>query len=314
MPRRALDRAAFLAASAAAIAVPSIVRAADPLKIGLVAGDGAAPIYYAQQLGWFKNAGLDVDVQVLGNGAAIAAALSGGAIDFGSVNTGTLASARLRGLPLRAVFPVGIIGSAPIGDQLVVAKDGPIKTAADLAGKTIATNALGTMQHAGALSLIDARGGDAKAAKFVEIPSPAMGAAIDTGHVDAGIETEPFTTLTAPVTRSLGPLYDGMRKPFIILAMCATEPWLQKNPGVAATFASVVRQANIWANAPQNDKQRRQYNADLTKVDIAVIDKVKLQEMGTTIDAGLMQPPIDAMVKYGFLAQPVNPNDLVWKA
>jgi NitT/TauT family transport system substrate-binding protein len=308
-----VTRGTFLASGAAAIAMPGIVRAAEPLNVGLVSGDGAAGVYYAQQLGFFKNAGLDVNIQVLGNGAAIAAALSGAAVDIGSVNTGSLASARLRGIPLRAVAPTAIIGSGPIGDALVVGKSSAIRTGADLSGKTVATNALGTMQHAGGMSWIDAHGGDSKSVKFIEMPVPSMSAAIEAGRIDGGILSEPFTTLATLTNRSLGPLYDGMRKPFLILAMCATDTWLQSNAATAMKFAAAVRQANAWSNARENDKQRRQYNGSLTKLDADVIDKMRLWEMGTTLEPAMIQPVIDVMFKYGFLARTVNPGDMIWR-
>jgi NitT/TauT family transport system substrate-binding protein len=309
-----MDRAAFLAGTAAAVAAPSIVRAATPLRVGIVSGDGAATAYYAQQLGYFKNNGLDVDLQVLGSGAAIAAALAGNGIDAGSVNCGSLASARLRGIPLRAIAPLAIIDHPPIGDALVVAKASLIRTGADLNGKTVATNALGTMQHAGAMSWIDAHGGDAKSVKFVEMNLSAMSAAVAAGRIDAAICSEPFTTLAVAENRSLGALYDGMRKPFLILAMCATEPWLAANSATATKFVSAIRQANAWSQAPANDKQRRAYNVALTKIDPDVGAKMSLWQMGSTLDPGMIQPVIDTMVKYGFLERPVNPADLIWKA
>lgn len=309
-----MRRAAFLAATAGAVTVPAIVHAADVLNVGIPPGDGAGSAFYADQLGFFKNVGLDVKLQVLANGPAIAAATTGGTLDIGGVNTGSLASARLRGVPLRAVAPTAVIGSGPIGDCLMVARNSPIRSGADFAGKVVATNALGTAQHAGGMAWIDAHGGDAKSAKYVELSISAMPAAIDAGRIDAGVFSEPFGTLAQPGMRSLGPLYDGMRKPFLIFAMTATESWLARNGPLATRFAAAMRQAGAWSNARANEAERRRLNVALTKLEPAVIEKMILWEMGTTLDAGMIEPVITMMAKYGFLERAVNPNDMVWRA
>jgi NitT/TauT family transport system substrate-binding protein len=303
----------MLALTAAAIAAPRAGRAADALNVGIVPGDVAASAYYAEQLGYFKSAGLEVKLSILASGPAVAAATTGGTLDIGAVNTGSHASARLRGVPLRAVAPAAIIGNGPIGDQLLVARGATIRTGADLAGKVIATNALATAQHAAAMAWVDEHGGDSKNVKFVEIPVPAMAAAIEAGRADAGIFSEPFTTLAQPGLRSIGPLYGSLRKPFLIFALCATEGWLQNNGATATKFAAAIRQAGAWANAREHEKERRQMNVTLTKLDPTVIDKMVLWEMGTSVDAAMIQPVITLMVKYGFLERAVDPSSMVWR-
>lgn len=307
-----MHRSAFLAGTAAALALPDAARAANPINVAIIPGDAAGTPYYAQQLGFFKTAGLDVNLQVLAAGPAIASAIVGGTIDVGAVNTGSLASARLRGLPLRALAPANVIASRPTADTIIVAKSSPIRTGADLAGKTIAINSTGTVQHAAALAWIEAQHGDPKAVKFLELPVPAMPAAIDAGRVDGGICGEPYVSEAAATTRSLGPIYDAMRKPFLLFCLCASERWLQSNAAAAAKFAGVMRQTSAWANAPRNDAQRRQFNVTLTKLDPQVIAKMTLAEMGTSLDAPLIQPVIDVMLKYGFLSQSVNVADMIW--
>lgn len=312
MSSPAMRRSAFLAGATAAVASASTASAADPINVAIIPGDAAGTPYYAQQLGLFKNAGLDVNLQVLAAGPAIASAIVGGTIDVGAVNTGSLASARLRGLPLRALAPANIIASRPAADTIIVAKASPIRSGADLAGKTIAINSVGTVQHAAALAWIEAQHGDPTAVKFLELPVPAMPAAIDAGRVDGGICGEPYVSEAAATTRSLGPIYDAMRKPFLLFALCASERWLQGNAATAAKFARVMQQASAWADAPRNDAQRRQFNVTLTKLDPGVIAKMTLAEMGTTLDAAVLQPVIDVMRKYGFLSRNVDVADMIW--
>jgi NitT/TauT family transport system substrate-binding protein len=299
---------------AGGVAAPAMVRAADLLNVGIVPGESVASAYYADRLGFFTAAGLEVRLQILPSGPAVAAATTGGTIDIGAVNTGSHASARLRGVPLRAVAPGAVIGARSVGDELMVAKSSPIRTGADLNGKVVATNALATAQHAAAMAWIDQHGGDAKTVKFVEVAISATPAAIEAGRADAGIFVEPFTTLAQSTLRSLGPLYTGLRKPFLIFSLCAMEPWLQNNAAAAAKFSATIRRAGAWANAREHDRERRQLNVDLTKLDPAVIDKMALREMGTAVTPAMMEPVLALMVRYGFLERPVDPNLMVWHA
>lgn len=149
--------------------------------------------------------------------------------------------------------------------------------------------------------------------KFLELPVPAMPAAIDAGRVDGGICGEPYVSEAASTTRGLGPIYDAMRKPFLLFALCASERWLQANAATAAKFAAVMHQASVWADATRNDAQRRQFNVTLTKLDPQVIAKMTLAEMGTTLDAPVLQPVIEVMVKYGFLSHSIDAADMMWR-
>ena len=82
-------RAQLLAGSAALLAAghAADVRAQTPIAIryGSTPLVDGVPIYYAQQTGLFKNAGLDVQITKLNSTSAIAAALVGGSLDVGEV-------------------------------------------------------------------------------------------------------------------------------------------------------------------------------------------------------------------------------------
>jgi ABC-type nitrate/sulfonate/bicarbonate transport system substrate-binding protein len=94
------SRGAFLAGAAALAALPTISQAApgDPIVVraGTIPADVAAVVEYARDLGYFKNAGLDVEIQIMQSGPVIAPAVIGGSLDVGAANTGSLAGAVCR--------------------------------------------------------------------------------------------------------------------------------------------------------------------------------------------------------------------------
>src|SRR5476651_685369 len=90
----ALRRLSFaLLAAVLAFGATTSGRAADLAVINLInlPADNSAEVYYAQELGFFKDAGLDVHISAMTNSAAIIAALAGGGGDIGNAVVGSVA-------------------------------------------------------------------------------------------------------------------------------------------------------------------------------------------------------------------------------
>jgi NitT/TauT family transport system substrate-binding protein len=311
--RNDLGRRAFLAGAAAVAAAPVGVKAADStsVTVGIPPGYMGAIVDYAQDRGFFKAAGLEVRSTVMNSGAVIASAVTGGSLDFGAVNVGSLVSARLRGVPLRIVAPASFVPAGPYGDVAMVRKDSPIRTAADFNGKTVAIVALKTIQNAAFLAWLDKRGGDAKSVRMFEMPLPEMGAVLESGRVDAAITVEPFTTRFRANNRDFGSVYDAMQLPFMVFAICATDQWIQANTATATKFASAIRQAAVWANG--HEKECRALLATTMKLEPQVANAMLMPLSGTSVEPAMIQPVIDVMVKYGFLEKPYPPSEMIWR-
>ena len=81
------------------------------VRVAAIPIDVSATVYYALDLGMFKKAGLDVDILSMGSGAAVAPAVSSGAVDIGSSNFISLAQGHEHGIPFLMVAPSGIYSS-----------------------------------------------------------------------------------------------------------------------------------------------------------------------------------------------------------
>ncbi len=129
-----------LVVSFALVGVASSVFAADKLRAGKATSEtwGYLPLDVGVEEGIFAKYGLDVEVIVLSGGARFQQALVSDSIDVGV--SGSIAMAQtVKGSPVIAI--AATVG-APRGFAVVVVADSPIKTVADLKGKTIsfATN------------------------------------------------------------------------------------------------------------------------------------------------------------------------------
>ena len=280
------------------------------VNVGTIPSDVSGVLIYGVDRGTFARSGLALTVTTLTSGPVVANAVAGGSLDIGAANVGSLCVARSRGVPFKIIAPAGIADEAASGDIIAVPKDSPIKTAAELNGKTVAIVALKTMQHAAALAWIDKHGGDSKSVKFIEVPFPEMGAALEAHRVDAALPTEPFTT-SIPNVRAIGTQWEALRMPFPVFAFFATESWLAVHGDVALTFASVIRETAVWANSHR--KQTAKMLATFAHLDPQLARSMGRSTYGTSLDASMIQPIIDIQVKYGMMNAPIDPNEMIWK-
>ena len=144
--------AAILAATATlAAGAPAL---ADTLRIGLANGTSAdfAPIFAAEKLGLFKEAGLDVKIIAFRGGAAAQEALSAGAADLIAYFGPAVALAVSKGAKETMV---GTVAAGSAGWTLIVPKDSPIQNVRDLDGKSVGISSKASTSDMAALFVAD---------------------------------------------------------------------------------------------------------------------------------------------------------------
>jgi ABC-type nitrate/sulfonate/bicarbonate transport system substrate-binding protein len=187
---RAMLSALALAASAAAQAAdaPQVVR------IGGLRADSMIRLYHADRAGYFAAVGIKPEFTLLGSGPAVASAVVSGSVDVGYSAVVPGIFARANDQPYR-MFMTMATESGAAGHQgtwIAVKGDSPIKSARDLAGKTVAINASGALCELLVRDHLAKAGVAYDAVKKVVLPFPQMQAALQTGNADAACLTEPF--------------------------------------------------------------------------------------------------------------------------
>ena len=146
------------------------VPAPATIKLGVITVEAAAEAFYAVDMGFFKKQGLDVDLQIMQNGAAIAAAVTGGTLDAGFADTVSISNAHARGLPLIYLAPAMLNSYAAPTLAILVNGAGPIREPKDLNGKTIAVNGINNITMLPVEAWIDKNGGDSKTVEVGRVP------------------------------------------------------------------------------------------------------------------------------------------------
>ncbi|MGA2394146.1 MAG: ABC transporter substrate-binding protein [Candidatus Lustribacter sp.] len=308
-----MKRPALLVVFAVMLAVRSATAQTPiPIEVSGAPFDLNGPLFYAQDLGYFKKAGLDVHIntaQVTVEGEA--AAMLGGSINIGSANTATVAQAYLHGIDFRFIAPSGLFTEKAKPTEVVcVPLASPIHTAADLNGKTVAVAGIKGMLQIATMAWDDKHGGNGKSLQFVEVPFPQMDAALAQHRVDAVVLTEPFATAASADTRVIGSAEDGVASSFMTLGWFATGAWLKANPDAATRFVAAIREAAIWGNA--HHKESAVILSKYSKMSQAVVDAMGRSVYGIDLDPKLIQPPLDVAYRYGFLDRPVSAADIMW--
>jgi NitT/TauT family transport system substrate-binding protein len=268
------------------------------IHIASVTNDTCSAILYAIKLGLFQKAGLNVDFQGMSSGAAASAAVAGGSAQFGQSSLVTLIDAHARGVPFTLVAPSGLITRGSMYAAAIVRSDSPIKSAADLNGKTFAVPAIKDLNQIAAMAWVDQNGGESRTLKFIELSAPATIAAIEDGRVDAANVGTPTLTLALEggKTRIMAKVFDAFGNRFENTGWFTTIDYAKNNPDTVTRFARVMRQAGQLANS--RHAETAALLTDYFKGDPKVYARMARVEFAATLDPRDIQPLVDAAVKY----------------
>lgn len=304
---RALD---FMFAGLVTASAPLPARAATALRLATLPIDGTALAYYAKDLNYFQDAGLDVAIQNISNGAVITSAVIANSIDIGWSNIVSLAAAYKRGLPVVIIAAGGIHTTGSLATQLMVRKDSPLRTAADLTGKTIGCTGLANIGQYAPELWIDKNGGTSSSVKFIEVPLPELPSALEAGRVDAAWLAEPFIAAAQPFARTFATCFDAVAPRWMLGAWFTTPAWASAHRDVVEAFRTVMSKTATWANA--NQPQSALILAKYSNLDPNLLKSMHRITYGTRPEAAQIQPVIDLSARYGAISASFPAQELMY--
>jgi NitT/TauT family transport system substrate-binding protein len=274
------------------------------LKVGVIPIVDVAPIYLGIKQGFFKAEGLELTLETAQGGAAIVPGVVSGQYEFGFSNTTSLLLASAQGLPLKVVTS-GVASTGVEGKDfgaVIVKKDSPIKSAADLAGKKVAVNTLKNINTTTVNHVVQAAGGDPSAIKYVELAFPDMIAALDKGDVDAAQVVEPFLTIgTSGNDRQVVSNYAGTAPGLTVGMYFTSKAYAAKSPKTVTAFTTAMTKSLEYASSHPDDV--RAILTTYTKLDPAVQKSLTLPKWPDAIDKASVQALADLATKDGLLTK-----------
>lgn len=324
-----VHRRRFLAGLGAAAAAPGLVRTssaraatdvaqASPtglttLRLGCTPSDDMTPIIYGIHAGIFQKAGLDLQVNKMTSGAAVANGVLAGAFDLGKSSLPTLFEAHERAIPFTLVSPSTIYDSKAPYTAFFVKKDAPIHVAKDIEGKVVGVSALDDIGSLALRAWMEQHGGDPSKVHLVEVPLSASPAAVEQGRIAVGESSYPsLAVVQANENLRIIPAFDGIPSPYLIVIWFTTRDYSTKHPEVIRAFASAYATAAAYTNAHHAETVTMM--AEFTGISADVIGKMTRASSGLTLASATVQPILDAAVRYGVikkafpLQEMIDPN------
>lgn len=178
---------------AGAVGVPARAEGTAKILVGYWPVAAALPFFVGEKLGYFKNAGADVELVKFADQVKVTEALLAGRINASATGTGStqLALAEIAQPGLFKIFGANLSSAKSVLDEVIVAKDAPYKKIADLKGKRLATGV-------GPQAVLEAKLIFAKNGIDTEPMQLSPGehvAAVASGRIDAAYTYEPSGTI-----------------------------------------------------------------------------------------------------------------------
>jgi len=290
---------AFAAACFLLLTVNGGAQTAPVIHVASCVCDDIKTVLYGIRTGIFQKYGLNVEVVSVANGAAALASLVGGSTQVALSSDLPVFQGHARGVPFTVVAPAQwYLSEAATAGTILVKKSSPIQSGRDLNGKTIAVQSLRDLNWAGTMAWIDQTGGDSRTVKAVELPLPAVVAAIDEGRIDAGSVQTPFLEegIASGKVRLLAKTYDAIGKRFEAALYVSMADYVAANRDAMSRFARGMHDAVVYTNS--HPAEMAELVASFTKMDPALVARTLRTTDPEYMDAKWLQPVIDAAYRY----------------
>ena len=164
----------------------------NTVKIGYLPSDHDAALFVADAQGKYKDAGIETELVQFNNGGDLMTAMASGDIDVGYVGIAPVLSSVEKGVPVKVISAAQTEGSG-----IVVTQESGITSAADLAGKSIATPGDASIQHVLLAYYLKENGLSLDDIEESAMKVPSMNDALKTKQIDGIITFQPYVSIAA---------------------------------------------------------------------------------------------------------------------
>jgi NitT/TauT family transport system substrate-binding protein len=285
--------------------------AADKLKLAIGQREiwHGAPAALGERAGIFRKHGLELELLFTSGAGETIQAVVSGSVDIGvAIGTFGVFSAYSKGAPIR------VIGAESTGDDSYwyVRADSPVKSMADMKGRTMAYSTNGSSTHASSLALIALHMVEAKPVATGGFP--ATYTAVMSGQIDAGWSAPPYA-MEALRKKEIRVIARSMELPLVkghtIRTLVANKASLDDKPDVYRRFMRAYRETVDWMYASDDALKIYTEFANISVEDARRIREefVPKELMLPDRVVGLADLMPDA-VKLKFLTQPLTEAQL----
>lgn len=310
----ALVAGGILATSPSAAASGRHKQALKPFHVAIVPIMATEPLFLAKQRGYFKRAGLNVKITPVDSGPTLLTDVIKGTYQAGFIALFPALIAASHGANLKMVmsaYPIAPpkgVKSGVYGKQsaLIVKKGSTIKNYRDLAGKTVATNALTSLTTLATKVGIGRQGGNPNAMKVIGVPFNVAIQEVARGQADAAVVVAPFSTLAKlKGLKTIGEPIDNLMPAGAPASIYVTSSATAKHDSseVKAFRSAVVRAEKVLDSHPNLERELAHTQLGYSE---KLASLVPLPYLSPNFSLSATQKYANLVAKYGYTAKPVN--------
>lgn len=278
------------------------------LRVAIFSAVDLATFWLAQEGGYFKAEGLDVQADTGASGQEALTRMTSGQDDL-ALSTYTLFFlAKNNGTDVKLIADA--TSASPRSNELVTVPNSPVKTVNDLGGKRIAISSKNAASDVLTRSVMRDHGIGFDRVQWVPMPLPEMGSALAQGRVDAAYQPEPFLTQSAKVAGAF-PVIDaasGSTQSFPLTGFGATAKWVQAHPKTMLAFQRAMLNATRAAVDRARIEPLVVRNA---KVDQDIASLMVMPAFGSTLDARRIQRVPDLLQQLGVVQTKIDASSMI---
>jgi sulfonate transport system substrate-binding protein len=211
-----------------------------------------------------KQLGATVEWSLFASGPPMLEAMNAGKIDFGGVGESPPIFSQAGG---GQFYYVSVTTLGPETQDIVVPRDSPIQTPADLRGKKVALQK-GSSAHYLLLNVLEDQKIPAKEVEVVSLSPADARAAFEQGNVDAWSIWDPFLGVVEGTGKIRNLKVGRVRRNFFL----ASQQFTKENPELLKAALEETKKNGTWAT--QNAQSIAQQFSKAVNVDAAVLETV----------------------------------------
>jgi NitT/TauT family transport system substrate-binding protein len=279
------------------------------LTVGVLPLADYAAVYWADEFGFFEEAGLDVTLKPISGGPVGIQTTVAGEIDCSFANTIATTVAQSSGVPVEMV-----VLSSALGDEsniIVVREDSPVQSLEDLDGATIGVNTTNNIGDVAFYNLVEASGLDIEV-QFVEVPFGEMIAGVQGGSLDATHTPEPFRSAAlAAGLREVVDLTEDPNDDMPAAAFVCSTQFVEQNPNTTAAFAQALYAAG--EDLANSEAELRSWLPNVAGVSEEVAQSMKLPTYFSQPEIEALQGLIDLLDRRELLEGELTAEDSLYQ-
>jgi NitT/TauT family transport system substrate-binding protein len=276
--------AALLIGATAASAQTAPLNSRVALKVGAIGAVSDAGIFIAQEKGYFRDEGLDVEIVGFKAAPQILPAIATGEVQVsGSAVTPALFNAFARGITMKLVADKGQVAQGFGFAAIVIRSDlaDTVRDFKDLKGRKFAVMGKGVSSTTQLGKALERGGIEPNEVELIELGLPEMVAALGNKAIDGATLLEPFITFAT--ARNVGIRWKGMEDflPFTGQngVIIYSQQFTQEQPEAAKRWmAAYLKGTRAYLDAVTKGTDRDGINAILAKhtavKDLALLAKI----------------------------------------